>query len=618
MVQRAARFDTSPPAAPLTVWSSSEYLEGLPKAAWCDFYSSKVLSISQEAESMYNTFDAIFFLGTLGVVLAVGFLTTLRQKTSVSDYFRGGNRLPWYAIGFSLIAAGISSEQFVGEVGYAYRVGMPVANWEWLVFPALTVLLWIFVPLYVRNNISTMPEYLEERFGGQVRTLYAYLTVVSYVLVNFAVVFYTGGFAIERMWHIDKLLAVWLLAGFTGLYTVYGGLEAMAWTSSLQCILLMGGGIYVFFAGMTRIHWDVAAVLGEGQRAHLMTTADHPDVPWTGLIVLCLFTNIWYYATNQYINQRCLSAKNEWHAKMGVLLACGLCILMPFATCFPGMIYRVVNPDLTNPDTAYPDLVREFVPSGFRGLVAAAVVGAIMSTISGLVNSTSTIFTLDIVRRGWGRDWSEEKLVSMGRWSGGVALLIGASLAPIVMTWKSIFRYAQDIWAPMSAPVVVVFLCAALWKGTKSRGAVACLWLAILSVLFILIKSVLADNDVHFLPETLENAMVFGGAVSLLSWAMMFWLSLPCSLGAGLVGTAISGVAIFAFSAWSPTAMAVCVGLATLLGIALPVMTRTSVVRGYWDSSMLRTEPKVAWYASVWLWWGVTAAILGGLYWYFW
>jgi solute:Na+ symporter, SSS family len=121
---------------------------------------------------MYNTFDLIFFLGTLGAVLAVGFWTTQHQKTSVNDCFRGGNRLPWYAIGFSIIAAGISSEQFVGEIGYAYRWGMPVVNWEWLVFPSLTVLLWIFVPLYVRNNITTMPEYLEQRFGSQARTLY--------------------------------------------------------------------------------------------------------------------------------------------------------------------------------------------------------------------------------------------------------------------------------------------------------------------------------------------------------------------------------------------------------------------------------------------------------------
>ena len=160
--------------------------------------------------------------------------------------------------------------------------------------------------------------------------------MASYVFVNFALVFYTGGFALEQMWGIDRLVAVWLLAAVTGLYTVYGGLTAVAWTSSLQCVLLLGGGIYVFFAGMAQIGWDFAAVLGTGQQAHLMTPADHPEVPWTALVILALSTNVWYYATNQYINQRCLAARNEWHAKMGVLFAGGLQLLMPLATCFPG------------------------------------------------------------------------------------------------------------------------------------------------------------------------------------------------------------------------------------------------------------------------------------------
>ena len=567
---------------------------------------------------MYNGFDLIFFLGSLLAVLAVGFWTTRRQKTSVNDYFRGGNRLPWYAIGFSIIAAGISSEQFVGEIGYAYRWGMPVVNWEWLVFPALTILLWVFVPLYIRNNVTTMPEYLEDRFGGRARTLFAYLSVASYVFVNFALVFYTGGYALEQVWGIDKITAVWLLAFFTGLYTVYGGLEAMAWTSSLQCLLLLGGGIYIFFAGMSRIGWDFAAVLSTGDRAHLMTTADHPDIPWTALIVLALSTNVWYYATNQYINQRCLAAKNEWHARMGVLFACGLQVLIPFATCFPAMIYYAVNPDLTDTNAAYPMLVAEFVPRGLRGLVAAAIVGAIMSTISGLVNSTSTIVTLDIVRRGWGRDWSEQRLVSVGRWTGGIALLIGATFAPIVMRWESIFRYAQDIWAPMAAPVVVVFLCGALWKHASSRGAMVCLWLSILSVPFTLLKCLLSDYGVHFMPTNLENPMVLAGAVNLFAWTTMACLAKhrPLTLGIGIMVAFALGIGTLA--AWSPATMAVLVGVTTLVGVILPATARTAVARGLWDRSMLHTEPRAVWYASVWLWWGIFAVILGGMYWYFW
>jgi solute:Na+ symporter, SSS family len=566
----------------------------------------------------FNAFDLAFFLGTLFAVLAVGFWTTWRQKTSVEDYFRGGNRVPWYAIGFSIIAACISSEQFVGEVGYSYKLGMPVLNFEWSVLPALTVLLFIFVPLYVRNNVSTMPEYLEKRFGGQARTLYAWLNVATYVLVNFALVFYTGGYALEQMWGIDRYAAVWMLAFFTGLYTVYGGLEAMAWTSSIQCVLLMGGGIYVFFAGMAHIGWDFAAVVGTGERAHLIASAGHSDVPWTALVMLALSTNTWYYATDQYINQRCLAAPNEWHAKMGVAFAVALQVLIPFAVCFPGMIYHVANPNLADHNAAYPNMVATFVPLGLRGLVAAAVVGAIMSTISGLVNSTSTIFTLDIVQRGWGRNWSEQKLVRVGRWSGGLALVIGALWAPVVMHWNSIFRYAQDIWAPMAAPVVVVFICAALWRWTGRRGAIACLWMSILSVPFTLTKSILADYGCHFLPESLENMLVFAGAVSLFSWVLMFCLAERWPLRIGIPAVALLGAALCLLACWNVSAMAASAGIAIVLGIVVPMVLSRTPFPGAWDQSMFHTQPRVAWYVSVWFWWAMLATIMGFVYWYFW
>ncbi len=566
---------------------------------------------------MYSTIDLLVCLGYFVVVVAVGFLSSRRQHASVSGYFQADHRLPWYAIGFSIVAAGISSEQFVGEMGYAYKLGMPVANWEWLVFPSLTILLWIFVPLYVRNRITTMPEYLERRFGGKARTLYAYLTVASYVFVNFSLVFYTGGFALSHIWGgIDKIAAVWLLALLTGLYTVYGGLRAMAWTSSVQCVLLMAGGLYVFFAGMQAIGWDFSAMVGTGERAHLLTSAEH-EVPWTGVLILALSTNVWYYATNQYINQRCLAAKSEWHAKMGVLLAGGLQLLMPLATTFPGMIYRVINPHLEDSNAAYPEVVAAVVSPGLRGLVAAAIVGAIMSTISGLVNSTSTLMTLDILQRGRGRNWSEERLVRFGRWSGGIALLIGALFAPVVMKWESIFRYAQDIWAPMAAPVVVIFLCAALWKRAHPRAAIACLWLSILTVPVTLAKGILADYGIHVVPESLENSLVMAGAVSLASWALMWLLSvLPPAPGA--LCSAGACIATAALAVYSPVAVTVLVCLAMLAFVGVPVVLRSRKAMDMWDQSMLRAPGRGGWDVSVWLAWLLMAVVLGGIYVYFW
>ncbi|MHB8522809.1 MAG: sodium:solute symporter family transporter [Limisphaerales bacterium] len=566
---------------------------------------------------MYSLIDLLVCLGYFVVVVAIGFFSSRRQSASVSGYFRADNRLPWYAIGFSIVAAGISSEQFVGEMGYAYKLGLPVANWEWLVLPGLSVLLWIFVPLYVRNNIATMPEYLERRFGGRARTLYACLTIASYVLVNFALVFYTGGFALEKMWGINRVAAVWGLALVTGAYTVYGGLTAVAWTSSLQCVLLLGGGLYVFFAGMAKIDWNFAAMLGSGQQAHLFTPADH-EVPWTALVVLMLSTNVWYYATNQYINQRCLAARNEWHAKMGVLFSVALQLLIPLATCFPGMIYRVINPHLENPDAAYPMVVAAVVPAGLRGLVVASILSAIMSTVSGLVNSTSTMVTLDIVQRWKGREWSEARLVRVGRWSGAIALLIGALFAPIVMRWQNIFRYAQDIWAPMAAPVVVVFLAGALWQNANERGALACLWLAALSAPFILTKAALADAGIHFLPANLENPMVFGGVFALAALVLLIGLSSRRVSGVRVSWIAVAIGLIGWLGAVSPSAIAL-VLLVVTPALTIPLMvSRQAAAANLWDRTMLSSGRPRGWYGNLWLWWAVLAAILVGIYIKFW
>jgi SSS family solute:Na+ symporter len=447
--------------------------------------------------------------------------------------------------------------------------------------------------------------------------LLAALTVGSYVFINFALVFYTGGFALEKIWGIDRLAAVWILAAVTGIYTVYGGLRAMAWTSSLQCVLLLGSGLCLFFIGMSRIDWNFAAMLGSGQRAHLMTPADH-EVPWTALLMLMLSTNVWYYVSNQYINQRCLAARDEWHAKMGVLFAVALQLLMPLATCFPGMIYRVINPDLANPDATYPMVVSEFVPAGLRGLVLAGVLSAIMSTVSGLVNSTSTLVTLDLVRPTIGRNWDEVKLVKIGRWSGALALLIGALFAPVVMRWENIFRYAQDLWAPMAAPVVVIFLAGALWPGAKERGAVACLWLSILSIPFILAKSVLADFGVDIVPQVLQNPMVLAAVVGEIALILMVALSIERLPVTGWIaaGSALAAVLLVGIAS-APAAVVLWV-LASI-ALTLPLLVKRKLpMPNLWDWSMAGDNMDRPWYARLSLWWGLFAAILVCIYIRFW
>ena len=564
---------------------------------------------------MFGLLDAVFFFAYMGIVLFIGFAVARKEKATINDYFRAGNTLPWYAIGASIIAAGISSEQFVGEVGYAYKLGMPVVNWEWLVFPALSIFLWIFVPIYVRGRITTMPEYLERRYGPTARTLYAIVIVASYIFANFALVFYTGGYAMEKMWGFNRIGAVWMLAVLTGAYTIYGGMVSVAWTDFFQCILLMGGGIFVFFAGMHRLNWDFFAVLGEGQRTRLIAPQSH-EIPWTALIILALSTNVWYYATDQFINQRCLGAKNEWHAKMGVLLAGGLQLLLPLATCFPGMIYYAINPNLEDHNAAYPAVVAALVAKGLRGLVVAAVLGAIMSTISGLVNSTATIVTLDIFRRWKGRNWPEARLVRFGQWAGGAALLVGALFAPVVMKWDSIFRYCQDIWAPMAAPAVVVFMGGALWKPARERGAVACLWLSILTIPLTFLKSFLADSGVHILPGNLDNSLVFAGGIFLVSVVLLAALSLARSVAMGLSWSVVLGFVIFFLVEYQPAIAAVLIMAVFAIAMAYYCYTARTVAPNMWDRSMvlLPKGQSEKWYLSIWFWWLLLAGVFAAIY----
>jgi SSS family solute:Na+ symporter len=571
---------------------------------------------------MFGLFDAVFFLGYIVVVLIIGFAVARREKPTVQEYFRAGNRLPWYAVGASIIAAGVSSEQFVGEVGYAYKLGMPVMNWEWMVFPALSILLLIFIPLYVRNRITTMPEYLERRYGPHARTLYAVLIIASYIFVNFALVFYTGGYALEKMWGFNRIAAVWLLAIATGAYTIYGGMLSVAWTDFFQCLLLMGGGLYVFFAGMHHLDWNFAAVIGSGQRAHLIAPQSH-EVPWTALVILALSTNVWYYATDQFINQRCLGAKNEWHSKMGVLFAGGLQLLLPLATAAPGMIYFVMNPTLPDHNAAYTSVVAELIPAGMRGLVVAAVIGAIMSTISGLVNSTSTMMTLDLFRRWKGRDWPEPRLVRFGQWSGAAALVLGALFAPVVMKWDSIFRYCQDLWAPMAAPAVVVFVAGALWPPARQRGAVACLLLAMLTVPLTFLKSFLADAGIHVLPPNLENSLLFGGGVFLFSIVLLAVFSLVRSLAACLLCSAVAATLIFWLINANPALIAVFIILSYVAAMVSGwrISSRETGDSHTWNRSMLRSSPAgrpPLWYKSIWFWWLVNLAIFAAIYVRFW
>ena len=431
-----------------------------------------------------NALDCGVFVLYCIAVLTVGFWVARREKTA-QDYFLASRRLPWYAIGFSLIATSISSEQFIAEVGFAYRHGMAVANWEWGVFPAMTVMILFFVPFYVRRQISTMPEWLEHRFGPSSRFTFALIMVLSYVFINLAGVLYTGGLALHVIFNMDKSYAILILAVVTAVYTVAGGLPAVVWNDVIQAILLLGAGLLVFFLGLDKVGgWE--ALRGTGERAHLILPASDPDLPWTAILVGMVSTNLWYYATNQYINQRVLGAKNEWHARAGIIFAGFLGVFLALAVCFPGLIAYQLFPNLEKQDEAYPQVVSLLVgPLGYglRGLVFAGLMAAIMSTLDALMNSCSAILTIDFYQRLWRPSATDRQMIRVGRITTLAVLIAGVLWTPVVGQWEALFKYFQDCWFFMAVPIVVVFVSALLWPRSNNLAATATLLLCIPMIL---------------------------------------------------------------------------------------------------------------------------------------
>ncbi len=424
-------------------------------------------------------FEIGTFAAYLLAVVLIGFVSGRKGGDNPTDFFLAGRGLPWYVIGFSLIAASISSEQFIGEVGWGYKYGLAVVNWEWLVWPAQAILLLVFLPVFLKARIFTVPEYLTRRFGRGVGSAFSVVCAVQYLLINLPLVLYSGGFLINRIFGLSVPLAVWMLVAVAGSYTIFGGLRSAAWVDLFNGALLVAGGLLVFGLGLAAVPGGLKAVVGTGARSHLVLPASHPDLPWTGILAMALVMSGYYYSTNQYITQRCLGAKSPWNARMGIVLAAALAIPLGLGVAWPGMIAHALNPSLPHPDGAYPYLIGRVVPSGLRGVVFAVLFGAIISTVDSLVNSTSSLLTLDLYKGLVRKDADDRRLIRFARVVGVAILVFGALWSPMVARFGSIFSYAQDSWALMLAPIMAVFALAIAWRRMTRTAAVAALCAAV-------------------------------------------------------------------------------------------------------------------------------------------
>ena len=527
-----------------------------------------------------NALDAGIFIFYVAVVLIIGYVVGRREQKQAMGYFLAGRTLPWFAIGLSMVATSISTEQFIGAGAKSYEVGMAVLHWEWGVLPSFTLLAFIFLPIYLRQKIYTIPEYLERRFSSLARSIFSLMTIISYLVINVAGVLYSGGYTLYKIFGLPLISSIWILAVITGVYTIYGGLASVVWTDTLQGILLIFGGAYITIVGLLKIPGGLMEAVGTGERAHLFLPANHPELPWTGILVLILSTNVWYACTNQFYIQRCLGAKNEWNARMGVIFAAFLALILGFTVDFTGIVaYKLVSlgviPAPSEPNAVYPLLIKYLVPAGIRGIVFAGLMAAIMSTLSSLINSIATLFTMDFYQKFFRQKASQRHLILVGQIAGGTLLFIGTLWAPVVQTFPTIFDFFQQCWAVMAIPFSVIFLLGIIWKRANNIAAISTM---ILGIIAIPITFWLQRN---ILPEGFN----FYNLVGIIGLFLLGWM------------------------------------------IIVSLVTKPQTIEKYgsviWSANLIKLLPSeipnpYGWFKKDWLWWAIAFVATCALYIIFW
>ena len=455
-----------------------------------------------EASFGLNALDITIIVTSLLIVVVAGLWASRKQGASARDYFLASGRLPWYIIGSAFVSTSISSEQIVGTVGQAYKHGMGIANWEWWSLPVYTVLIAVFIPIYLRNRIATVPELLSKRFSPACGYIYSYVMLFAYVFVFMVPVLYGGSLTFANLTGWNFYVILWVMVLLVALYTVKGGLMSVAWTDAVQCLMLVGGGLVLYFVALHQVPggWS-AMVEASPERFHLYRPPDDEIAPFAGILAGTLGLFVFYSATNQVMVQRVLGARSRWDGIMGIIFAGFINLIRPLVTCFLGFIvyhwiYVMDQAEpLKNVDLAFPFVLSTLAPSwGLRGIVLAGFIAAVMSTVSALANSTATIFALDVYKRVLHPQASDARVVRTGRFASLAALTVAALLAPFVSRFGGIFPYFQTGITYVGTPIIAVILAGVFWKRATAQGALAGLLVGIAITAVLLTLTVLGVN----------------------------------------------------------------------------------------------------------------------------
>jgi SSS family solute:Na+ symporter len=433
-----------------------------------------------------NLLDLAVFVLYMVVSVSLGLWVARKGSNTAQGYFLGNKTIPWFVVGSSMVAADISSEQFISNVGGAYKYGIVLAAGDWNAWIIYSLLILVFLPFYVRSGVYTMPEFLERRYNPACRYIFAIASIVGFVAAINAGALYSGGIMLDSFFGEDLarvmphlpvspvIMYIIFFAATTGLYTIYGGLKSAAWTDLLQMIILLVAGVLVPILALRHVSGIGQFIHDNNEHFQVFKPPTHKVFPVTGVFTGFLSVGIWYSCTSQHMVQRVLAAKDEWHARVGVVCAGFLHIIMPFFFIVPGIIAFKLYPNLARPDQAYLVLVKEFIPVGLKGLLLAGMAAALMGHVATVLNSASTIVTLDLYKKLINPNASEKQQVLIGRWSGAIVLVASVWIAiGFTQSNETLFENIQTVFFFIAPPFAVIFTLGILWKRANATGAVS-------------------------------------------------------------------------------------------------------------------------------------------------
>lgn len=533
-----------------------------------------------------NTLDILTIVGYFVIIIVIGIWSSRGKKEDAAQYFTSKGMLPWWAIGAAYVATGLNSEQLIGMNGMGYLVGLPLVNSYLIAVFVYTALIFVFFPMYLRNNIVTMPQYLGERFDRRSQNVFSVLLLLSYVFLSLAVVLYGGAKLFEVIYDIPLWQGILVLGVVSGVFTISGGMSSMINASVFQFVLMFLAGGVLFYLGYAKLENGWQDIVDHAPGGfHLMQAMDTPIMPWHAVLFSLFNLQLFYSCINQTLVQRGFGAKTEWDVRMAIVFALAFVLLRPFLEIFPGMIARAlahtgypefaVTPEQV--DNVYPMLIANLVPSGMQGLILVGILAAIMSTISAFLNSISTLITYDVYKKWINRRANDKQLVRVGMWCTVGLMAFSVLYAPIIGKLGGIFIYFQSLSTYLAVPVATCFLAGMFWKRATAAASLTVLivgiplgaWIQLMLIPLLFSAQTIAGYG-------LDNFYVVGGITQFFCVVIMVGVSL--------------------YTQPRPTA---------------------EINNLIWTPQLLRlpeNDPGRPWWHSAWLWWGIMAVIYVVLY----